>query len=317
MTSDPNATTPDVSGAGTDRGLELVWRRHRQWSLAADAARARLDQRRLWNLLLLVLGALAGAFAAQTWLASGAVTAFAIVAAIALALAGWLQANELNGDHTLRWTQARAASEALKAEVYRYLIRVAPYSGTDRSQVLRAKLDVVQDRVPPELLVDQQTVPVDDRRLPKVRTFGDYLAVRAQNQMEWHRTKIGDHQGRARVFRSCQLAATLLGVVLSAVSGFLPGWRLTTWTAAATTVAAAFGAHLAAAQHQRIAASYAGTVDQLERLIAGIDVGIAAPDEQAQFVADVERVLAVQNQGWTDLLNPKPSAPDKQQPRMG
>jgi diadenosine tetraphosphatase ApaH/serine/threonine PP2A family protein phosphatase len=315
MTSDLNSTPPDASRAGTDRGLELVWRRHRQWSVSAGAARARLDRWRLWNLGLLVLGAVAGAFAAQTWLASGAVRGFAILAAVALAVAGWLQANALNDKHTLRWTQARAASEALKAEVYRYRIRVVPYSGADRAQVLQAQLGVVQGRVPQELLVDQQLAPSDDRPLPEVRTFDDYVTKRAQEQMAWHRNKIAEHEGQAKVFRSWQLAATLAGVVLSAISGFVPEWRLTTWTAAATTIAAAFGAHLAASQHQRIAASYASTADQLEGLIAGIDSSTVTADEQAQFVADVERVLAAQNEGWTDLFNTKPSGAGQQQPK--
>jgi hypothetical protein len=233
---------------------------------------------------------------------------------VALALAGWLQANSLNDKHTLRWTQARGASETLKAEVYRYLSGVAPYSGTDRAQVLRAQLGVVQARVPQELLVEQQLAPSEDRPLPRVRTFDDYVTERAQNQMTWHRNKIAEHEAQAKVFRSWQLAATLVGVVLSAISGFVPEWRLTTWTAAATTIAAAFGAHLAATQHQRIAASYASTADQLERLIPGIDPSTATQDEQAQFVADVERMLAAQNQGWTDLLNPKPPGAQGQQP---
>src|SRR4051794_41886619 len=60
---DPDATTPTAPSTATDRLLDLVWRSHRQWSLAADAARARLDRWRLWNLLLLVLGALAGGVA--------------------------------------------------------------------------------------------------------------------------------------------------------------------------------------------------------------------------------------------------------------
>jgi conflict system pore-forming effector with SLATT domain len=75
-----------------------------------------------------------------------------------------------------------------------------------------------------------------------------------------------------------------------------------------------FGAHLAATQHQRIAATYAATADQLERLIAGIDPATATPRQQAQLVADVERVLAAQNQGWTDLLSPKPTASSKREP---
>ena len=91
--------------------------------------------------------------------------------------------------------------------------------------------------------------------------------------------------------------------MLAAIAGALPGAHLAAWTAAATTIAAAFATHIAATQHQRIAASYAATADQLQRLIDGMDAKTAGADRQAQFVADVERVLAVQNDGWMDLLS--------------
>jgi hypothetical protein len=306
-TADSNATTPTGADAGTDRQLDLVWRRQRQWSLTANAARARLDRWRLLNVLLFVLGALAGAMASQSWLASGAVAGFAIVAAAALALAGFIQAKALNTNQTARWIRARAASEVLKAEVYRYLIRVSPYAGIDRAQALLAQLDLVQARAHAQL-VDQQTTSADDRPAPYVRTFDEYVTERAQNQANWHRMKSDEHARQARTLRICQLIATGIGVVLSAITGFVPSWRLSTWTAAATTIAAAFGTHLAATQHQRIAATYAATADQLERLIAAIDRDAATPEQQAQFVADVERVLVAQNEGWTDLISPKPTA---------
>jgi SMODS and SLOG-associating 2TM effector domain 1/Protein of unknown function (DUF4231) len=306
-TADPNSTAPTAEDGRTDRQLDLVWRRHRQWSHAANAARARLDRWRLWTLLLLVLGALAGAMAAQTWLASRAATGFAIVAAVALALAGFIQIRALNPAQTARWTRARAASEALKAEVYRYLIGVSPYAGVDRSQALLAQLDLVQARAQAQL-VDQQTGSADDRRAPSVRTFPEYVTERAQEQANWHRRKSDEHRRQSRTLRVWQLVATGIGVILSAVAGFLPSWRLSTWTAAATTIAAALGAHLAATQHQRIAATYAGTADQLERLIADIDPDTTSPEQQAQFVADVERILVAQQEGWLDLITTAPTA---------
>ncbi len=300
-----SAVTAIGDGADPAGGvLNLLWSRHRQWSLAAEAAQSRLNQWRQRTLALLVAGALAGAFAAQTWLSSGFVSAAAAVSAVLLALAAWVQRTALTSDETVRWTGARAASEALKAEAYRYLTRVQPYDGADRSDRLGAQLDAIQTRGQ-KLLVDQQLVPPDNRPLPGVSTFGGYLTARAQQQATWHRDKIGEHLRKARTLRLWQLAATGAGVVLAAVAGVLPGSHLAAWTAAATTIAAAIGAHLAAGQHQRIAASYASTADQLDRLIAEVDPVGAGPDRQAQFVADVERVLAAQNSGWTDLFNPQ------------
>jgi SMODS and SLOG-associating 2TM effector domain 1/Protein of unknown function (DUF4231) len=312
-TADSNATAPAAAHPATDRQLDLVWRRHRQWSRVANAARARLDQWRLWNLLLLVLGALAGAVAAQTWLASGAATGFAIVAVVALGLAGFIQVRALNPGQTARWTRARAASEALKAEVYRYLIRVSPYAGVDRAETLLAQLDLVQARAQAQL-VEQQTSSADDRPVPTLRTFEGYVTERAQDQANWHRRKSAEHGRQARTLRIWQLVATCLGVILSAITGFVPSWRLSTWTAAATTIAAVLGAHLAATQHQRIAATYAATADQLERLITDIDPAAATPQQQAQFAADVERILVAQQEGWLDLITTAPTAPGESEP---
>jgi hypothetical protein len=281
--------------------LTAVWRGHRQWSKAAEIAQKSLSRWRLSNLALLVAGAVVAAFAAQTWLVSAAAAALAAVSAALLAAAGFVQASMLTSDNTSRWTGARAASEALKAETYRYLAGVKPYAASDRAGRLRAQFDTVQTRST-DLLVGQQLAAADDRGLPPVRTFEDYRTERAQEQADWHRGKIAEQMGTARKLRFCQLGATAAGAVLAAVAAAVPGAHLAAWTAAATTIAAAFAAHIAATQHQRIAASYAATADQLQRLVDGVDPKTATADQQAQFVADVERVLAVQNNGWVDLL---------------
>ena len=129
---------PAVRRTRRGRGpvLREVWRKHRQWSDAADAAQQSLNRWRLSNLALLVLGALAATFAAQTWLASSAVATLAAVSAAVLAAAGFVQGSMLTSDNTSRWTGARAASEALKAETYRYLAGVKPYAGADRDEHL-------------------------------------------------------------------------------------------------------------------------------------------------------------------------------------
>jgi hypothetical protein len=301
------ASNQDADGAVGDRVLSQVWHSHRRWSAAADAAQARLNKWRGRNLALLVLGALAGAVAAQAWANSAVTTAFAVTSAVLLALAGVVQGAALTADDTARWTGARAASEGLKAEAYRYLTGVKPYAGADHAEVLQAQLDAIQTRGQ-SLLVDELRFTPDDRPLPEVSTFGGYLTARAQHQADWHRNKSAEHERKARTLRGWQLAATVAGAVLAAIGAALPQSHVAAWTAAATTIAAAFATHLAATQHQRIAASYAATADQLDRLIAGVDPAVADPDRQAQFVADVEGVLAAQDNGWTDLLSPHPKA---------
>ena len=298
----PPVTAGDDGQAGIgDQMLNAVWRGHRQWSKAAVTAQTSLKWWRLSNLALLVVGAVVATFAAQTWLNSTATATLAAVSAGLLAAAGFVQASMLTSEHTTRWTGARAASEALKAETYRYLLRVKPYADADRAERLEAQFDTVQKRSK-DLLVGQQIAAADNRPLPDVRTFENYRAERALGQATWHRKEIAKHVRIARRLRLWQLALTAAGAVLAAVAAALPHAHLAAWTAAATTIAAAFATHIAATQHQRIAASYAATADQLQRLVDGVDPKTANADKQAQFVADVERVLAVQNDGWVDLL---------------
>ena len=130
------------------------------------------------------------------------------------------------------------------------------------------------------------------------------MEKRAKEQATWHKERISEHEGKARQLHAWQLAATAAGTALAALGGVMPSWHVSAWTAAATTIAAAFASHIAAAQHQRIAASYAITADQLDRLVAAVDPDTTDAGRQAQFVSDVERVLATQNEGWTDLLSP-------------
>ena len=298
----PPAVAGDDGQAGIgDQILHAVWRGHRQWSEAADSAQASLKRWRLSNLALLVAGAAVAAFAAQTWLTSTAAGALAAASAALLAAAGFVQASMLTSESTSRWTGARAASEALKAETYRYLVRVRPYADADRAEHLEAQFDTVQKRSK-DLLVGQQLAAGDGRPLPDVHTFENYREKRAQDQATWHRGKIAEHMRAARIFRFCQLGFTAAGAVLAAVAAAVPSWHLAAWTAAATTIAAAFATHIAATQHQRTAAAFASTADQLQRLVDGVDPNTANADQQAQFVAEVERVLAVQNEGWVDLL---------------
>ena len=155
--------------------MNLVWRYHRQWSAAAGKAQKDLNGWRLANLALLVLGAITAAVAAQTWLASAGLALFAAVSAGFLAVAGVIQswsADPGQGRHAGRG--ARAASEALKAETYRYLTGVQPYAGVSRTEQLQAQLDVVQDRARelargPAAGRLRRQAPAGDQHVPRLR----------------------------------------------------------------------------------------------------------------------------------------------------
>lgn len=278
--------------------VEQAWARHRRWSVAAGAAQKRIAVRRRANLVLLVTGALAGAVAVVWGPPSPVAPVASIVAALALSAAGIIQARFLAPAEVARWSRARAASEAVKAEVYRFLVGVAPYDGDERDDRLNEKVDTL-GALAGDQLADLPNTP-DEIALPPIGGLADYREKRARHQAGWHRGRIDQHLRSASRLRAAELAATAVGAVLAAIGAALKV-ELAAWTTAAAAIAAAVAAHAAAARHDRIAASYAATADQLERLLERLPPGPDAA-RAAQFVVAVERVLAEQNEGWTSLI---------------
>jgi hypothetical protein len=98
---------------------------------------------------------------------------------------------------------------------------------------------------------------------------------RAQHQANWHRGKIRDQLQKAKWLRRAELGATAVAAVLSAIAATVE-IDLAVWVGAASTVAAAFTAHLAATRYDQIAAAYAATADQIDRLVSRLPAVPAA-----------------------------------------
>jgi SMODS and SLOG-associating 2TM effector domain 1/Protein of unknown function (DUF4231) len=286
------------------QAVARAWTRQRQWSVAANVGRDRISRRRRLNLILLVVGALAGAVAAVTTWPQPLTQTAAAVAALAAAAAGAVQKRWLTGQELSRRATARAASEAVKAEVYRYLAGVGPYARADRDEVLATALDEAQAPAR-NLLVDLHSGHADDKPLPAVHDLPSYVENRARAQADWHRDRIGQHQRTASRIRAAELTATAVAAVVSALTavGIV---ELAALVGAATTTAAAFAAHLAATRHDRIAGSYAVTAEQLDQLIHRLPAD-PDPATAAAFVDAVERILLAQNQGWGSLVSAPPA----------
>lgn len=283
--------------------VRRAWRLHRQWSLAADAARIRVERRQQRVLALLVVGAIAGAAATQSsWPRYVTGTAGGL-ASLALAVAALVQQRYLGVNEVRRWPTARAASEALKAQVVRYLVGVGPFGASDRDQELNDQVDLVQEQAAKSFrgLTDALTQQPDDQALPAVHDFESYRTERAQKQADWHRNKIGEHERRATLLGRAEVTATVLGAVLAAVAAGTGTTGLASWIGVAATVAATVAAHRAATNHERIAASYSMTADVLDGLLARLPQSPDAPT-QAAFVTEVEARLAAQNDAWMELF---------------
>jgi hypothetical protein len=259
-----------------------------------------LDRWRLWNLRLLIAGALLGVIAGQTWLPDNAAPVCAGASAAVLAAATWIQQKQLGKDRIQRWTTARAASETLKAATHWYLAGVAPYDNGDRD----VKLQKVLGRVDEEaegFQSDYLLAPTDSVECPAYSGVAAYVTERAEDQRNWHAERVETNEKNARRLRAAESIATAVAAILAAVAA--ANADLVAWVGLATTVGAAFGAHLLAAQYDKLATTYAWTSTQLTRLIDQRTARPLTPESEAEFVCKVEEVLSTQNEGWVALLN--------------
>lgn len=280
--------------------LGFVWTAHRKWSAVATNAGNHLRTWRMRNLILLVLGALLGVLSSQEWVPGSVGDLLLGASAVVLASAAWIQQMKLGADRVQRLTVTRAASESLKSAVYWYLAGVSPYDSDDRDKELTQVLTQV-DAETADYQSDYTRAIADDKQVPHVTCVADYALRRAEDQRDWHAEKITIHEVAASRLRAAESAATLLAAVFGAVAALSPV-EMEAWIALLTTVGATLAAHLLAAQHDKIATSYGRTATQLTRLIEERTQGHPNSESDAQFVQGVERVIALQNEGWVALL---------------
>ncbi|RZT18360.1 uncharacterized protein DUF4231 [Mycobacterium sp. BK558] len=231
---------------------------------------------------------------------------FAVIGAAILALAGVLQRAFLGSDQVKKHTTARAASESLKAEIYRYMVGVPPYENDSADAHLALACDRINDQAG-EFLPATLGVTVRDTPLPPVTDIDDYVRERAVAQRDWHSGRVRNLEVRARRLRSAELVATAAAAMLAAVMA-APGLSvlgdvsgLGAWVGLATTVSSAVAAHLVAGRYDRLAVSYAHTATQLDRLIGSRPLTPTQANDAA-FVDAVESVLAAQNGSWVVLI---------------
>lgn len=282
--------------------VEDVWRCYRQWSAVARTRSAQLSRVRSVNLGLLLVGAVAGALAAQgQWLGRPATLTLGALGAAALALAAVLQGHVLTKAKVDQRLKTRSAAESFKALAYLYLAQAPPFAGTERDKVLDAKHAELDERAADVRPLVAGIEP-DDMPLPNTRTAEEYLSGRAKDQLAWHDRSAARARARADAWRNASIAATGAAAVVGAVGGALHGPDLSAWVAVFATAATAFSAHLASEQYDRIASSYARTAASLEGLIRRFEASERTPEQARTLVSRVEKILAQQNDAWVELF---------------
>lgn len=284
--------------------IDDVWSSYRRWARVSRRLDSWLARVRGAHLALLLLGSLAGALAAQhDWFARPATVALGGVGGAALAAAALIQTQLLTRATIADRLTARTTAESLKSLAYLYLATAPPFAGENRDAVLRRRYAAQEKKVEKDLTLVAGVRP-DDRRLPRVGTADAYLSDRAKEQRRWHEHAAAQHQALARRWRFASVVATGLAAVATGVGEAFRGPDLAALVAVLATAAAAFTAHLASEQHDRVSVVYATTAGRLGALIRDFEASARGTDTTHAFVRDVERLLAEQNHAWSELFDP-------------
>ena len=293
---------------GMSAALREVWTAQRKWSAVADQAGDRLSAWRLVDLALLVLGALLGVLAAQASLLVERLQIWTTLAgAVVLIGAAVVQRVALRPVGVERQAAARAVSEALKAETFRYLAGVAPYAGEDRDAVLASARPRIEAQAGTGLDERSRRAVPDGKPPPPVTDVDSYLAERAIGQCSWHRKRIATYERRAR---RAQRGAGGHGGCGAAGRGHRRG-------GAAGRDHAPGQRGLGRAGHdgrrgvRGAPVGHPGGQDRLRLRPHGAAAhpadrrpgpAAATPERDAEFVVRVEQVLARQNDSWISLI---------------
>ena len=289
--------------------LETVADRQAKWSATADALKATIDQARRSVFVLSILGALAAALASQmvpgadgqspgsnprTWVA--------IVGVICLAASTFFSARLLGGEHVAARVRARAISEGLKREAYKFAAEAAPYDGTDRVKA-GGLLDDERAKIEDDGsdLLSLQATAAGAGSTPRAPvSHDDYIARRINGQIAWFDKKAAGYRDAATLLRRVEfglaLAATLITAIASVIGKTAPLWGVqfdfAAFTAVLTTVAGAVLAHVEASRFDFLVTTYLATARRLENRRN------RSQEPWSDFVNDCESILATENTSW-------------------
>ncbi len=286
--------------------LDTVADRQAAWSRAANQLKSRIDKARWVVLLLSVLGAILAATASQMQGAEPNVatlvaprTWVAITGAVSLAFATFFTQRLLGADHVAVWVRARAISERLKREAFKFAAATSPYDDPDRAKA-EAVLDVERGKIEDDGsdLLQHLTLSQGQGSSPRTAlSEADYIAKRITGQIGWYQKKAIHYRKITTALRLTELVLAALATLVTAVASvgktvLGAPFDFAAATAVLTTVAGAVLAHIEASRFDFLVVTYLATARRLEDRIN-------RPHQPwSDFVNDCENVLSAENTSW-------------------
>jgi hypothetical protein len=290
--------------------LDTIANRQAQWSQTANQLKATIDRARWSVFALSSLGAILAAIASQlpdnTAMPRSVV---AIAGAVSLALATFFTQRLLGTERISAWVRARAISERLKREAFRFAAGAAPYADPAKAEAL---LGEEGDKIEADGadLLPQLVQATAQGSLPRQNLQpGQYITQRVQGHIDWYTKKAAHHQTVALRLRRLELVLAALATLLTAIAGVaakptiggLP-FDIVAFTAVLTTLGGTVLAHIEAQRYDFLVTTYRATARRLE------DCNNRAHGAWSDFVNECENILAAENTSWIAKFTGKTEA---------
>lgn len=245
-----------------------------------------------------------------------------IIAVVALAFLASMVVKLVNrsSGFDTDWFAGRALAETVKSQVWRYMMRVAPYDAADADRQLgidiatmlrrRGGFRQATDRLPerPQQITEQmravRALDLDHRR-------DYYVAQRILDQAEWYRRRsTASSRSAARAFwlsLAFQIAAA--GAALLALVEGVDVLRIMALLGA---VAVAMTAWSQLNRFDELARAYGSALQEL-LLISAMAEGISSEEQLAETVQDAEEAVGREHRLWVARRTQQPVEPDEEE----
>jgi hypothetical protein len=284
--------------------VESAWQDQARWSLTASRLKGRLGLWRAIGAIGGVTGALLATIAAALPDAgSGSELRLPLGAAgaVVLALTAVILRTQVSQERVQAWIRTRSISEAIKEEIYRFLVGATPYLGGQDVALFESNLATSKaaDQSLNREVAAVGAPSVSNRPLGPF-SVDDYITKRINAQIDgYYYPKAKENADKGNLFRNAEFGLGLLAAVLGALAAtevIVPG--LGFGVAIVTTATGAITAYLAAGRYDYQAISYYGTADRLKSLRNGFVGSARTPEAISDFVDRCEQAISSENEAW-------------------
>ncbi|UVK50942.1 DUF4231 domain-containing protein [Mesorhizobium sp. AR02] len=282
------------------------------WSRTANRLKQTIDRTRWIALALSAVAALLAAVASQIQAPQPPAQdhlrlSLAVGSAVLLGVVSFLSARLLGGTQVAAWTRIRAASEALKREIYKYAASAAPYDDPAQAKV---RFNAEQEEIANDIddligLLEREEGPGSASTAP-FQSPDEYVEKRVHSQIKWYNDGAATYGGLAKTLRWIEFTLSLVAAIVTAAVGVAGktnfigfSFDFVALTAVLTTIGGAILAHIEASRYDFLVATYRAAARRLGHELNQALSAFAMPSSDwSSFVERCETILSIENSSW-------------------